>query len=134
MLRRWPGPHRLWPTLPAGNAGRIANSARWASGLRWAHPRRDVHYCWQRSSNWRAAAGDPLEHFLLERYRLFSLRGRTLVTGMVAHAPYRIADASLRCKTAASFSGNGFTAPSTPPDHVAIAQTVQVRASAPVRA
>ena len=111
---------------PAVPNGPVAYAGRTQGG--------DVHYCWQRNSDWRAAAGDPLENFLLERYRLFSQRGRELVTGMVEHAPYRIADASLRIDSAASFTSNGFTEPTSPPDHVAVAQTVQVRASAPVRA
>lgn len=93
----------------------------------------DVHYCWQQSSAWRAAAADPLEAFLLERYRLFARRRGCLVTGEVAHAPYRIANAQLSYQTDASFIGNGFTPPQRPPDHVAMAQPVAVRAGPPQR-
>ncbi|TVR16800.1 MAG: DUF2071 domain-containing protein [Planctomycetota bacterium] len=92
-----------------------------------------VHYVWRQSSAWRRAAADPLEAFLLERYRLFARRQGSLVTGQVAHAPYHIASAHLRLHSDASFIGNGFTPPCRPPDHVAIARPVAVRASSPQR-
>lgn len=41
----------------------------------------------------RTAAPDSLEHFLVERYRLFAARpDGTLLTGLVRHAPYRLHD------------------------------------------
>ena len=43
----------------------------------------------------RLAEADSLEHFLVERYLLFSHDGKHLYRGRVAHAPYRLHSAKL---------------------------------------
>jgi uncharacterized protein len=41
----------------------------------------------------RTAAPNTLEHFLIERYMLFSISGERLFAGRVAHPPYQFQDA-----------------------------------------
>jgi uncharacterized protein YqjF (DUF2071 family) len=41
----------------------------------------------------RTAAPSTLEHFLIERYTLFSVSGKQLFAGRVAHSPYQFQDA-----------------------------------------
>src|SRR3954469_17923983 len=44
----------------------------------------------------RAVEPGSLEHFLVERYRLFSKRGRRLITAVVSHHPWPLQAASAR--------------------------------------
>jgi uncharacterized protein YqjF (DUF2071 family) len=43
----------------------------------------------------RLAANDPLEAFLIERYRLFAFRKGEIWTGMVRHQPYEVRSAKV---------------------------------------
>jgi uncharacterized protein YqjF (DUF2071 family) len=43
----------------------------------------------------RVAAPDSIEEFLHERYRFFSLRGRRLMTGSIAHEPWSVGPTTL---------------------------------------
>lgn len=47
----------------------------------------------------RPAAPGTLEHFLIERYRLFTLAGAELQLGQVHHAPYPVQQASARIRS-----------------------------------
>ncbi|MBC2603369.1 YqjF family protein [Puniceicoccus vermicola] len=59
-----------------------------------------------------------LEHFLLERYRLFSAKkqGNQLYTGTVSHEPYRYKEAEVSEWSAHLFSLNQFAPMTRPPD------------------
>lgn len=78
----------------------------------------------------RPALEGTLEHFLVERYRLFAHdaeRGR-LLSGRVAHQPYRLLPATLEiCEMDALFSSNGLPVPVGGPVHVVWSPGVQVR-------
>lgn len=86
----------------------------WSLPYRWAHmretlPQGDIRYEVQRRSSpahldirYRIGAPrestrvDTIEHFLLERYLLFTQRGKTLLRGQVHHTPYPVYDAEVR--------------------------------------
>lgn len=66
-----------------------------------------VHYLSTRRDACFAATYEPcgpatraepgsLEHFLIERYRLYALRGRRLITGLVTHEPWPLQPARAR--------------------------------------
>lgn len=75
------------------------------------------------------ASHGTLEHFLVERYVLFSTdhSGR-LYAGNVAHAPYQIEPVEIRDWSFLPAVADGFQDPDTPPDHVMIARDVDVTA------
>jgi len=87
--------------------------------------------------DWRVGNGTPtpalpgtLRYFLVERYRLFahdSARGR-LLTGEVAHAPYRLAPADVGALEVADlFCSNGLPGPQGPPADAVASDGVRVR-------
>jgi uncharacterized protein YqjF (DUF2071 family) len=86
---------------------------------------------------WRVAADTPVpappgsrRHFLVERYRLFAydaVRGR-LLTGDVAHDPYRLAPAEVaEFEGADLFRSNGLPDPAGGPADVVATRGVRVR-------
>ena len=60
--------------------------------------RRDAYFAATYEPCGRSQCPQPgsLEHFLVERYRLFSLRGRRLLTAVVAHEPWPLQPAAAR--------------------------------------
>ncbi|WP_395146002.1 YqjF family protein [Armatimonas sp.] len=66
---------------------------------RISHPPLPAHchisYSLQHVLELRTAAPSTLEHFLIERYTLFSVSGKRLFAGRVAHLPYRFQKAML---------------------------------------
>lgn len=83
---------------------------------------------WQPTGVAHEAVVGSLEFFLVERYRLFAPDGchRGLLTGRVAHAPYRIAPASVGAWDGRSFALAGFEPPQRNPDHSCVARAVDV--------
>ena len=86
---------------------RCAGPERGESVLRWT-PGRDLP----------APTTDELTHFLVERYVLHTYSGQRLLRGRIAHAPYRLRAAQASVEAAPLFAAQGFTPPTTPPDHV----------------
>jgi uncharacterized protein YqjF (DUF2071 family) len=88
---------------------------------------------WQR---FRYRAADPLgpaapgtlDHFLVERYLLFSHRPRdgALFVGQVHHAPYPLAAVEVAESSRRLFTLNGFGDPARRADHVVMAAGVSV--------
>jgi hypothetical protein len=79
----------------------------------------------------RPAEPDTLDHFLVERYLLFTQRRDcSLATGRVHHEPYPLIDVT-RCSSSQSLTAAmGIPIPSTrAPDHVAWSPGVDVRVS-----
>ena len=66
---------------------------------RLSHPPKPAHcrltYGPQPGTALAAALPGTLEHFLVERYKLFSLSGKQLFVGRVAHAPYQFQPATI---------------------------------------
>jgi uncharacterized protein YqjF (DUF2071 family) len=75
------------------------------------------------------AAPDSLEHFLVERYRLYSWRGaqRGLWTGEVEHVPYPCEQVQLGDADARLIGLAGFDTPTEPPAHALYSRGVDVR-------
>ncbi|WP_309722403.1 DUF2071 domain-containing protein [Armatimonas sp.] len=69
------------------------------SSKRLSHPPLPAHchisYSLQHVLEQRTAAPNTLEHFLIERYTLFSVSGKQLFAGRVAHPPYQFQKAIL---------------------------------------
>ncbi len=80
-----------------------------------------------------AAAPTTLDAFLHERYRFFSMRGNTLVTARIRHAPWRLQSASMdiATNTLGDLIGHPLT---RPPDRVTFARHVHVQATTTGRA
>lgn len=86
-----------------------------------------IHYTRELGTAQYAARGS-LEEFLIERYRLFSLRERdgVLNSCKIAHHPYRLLRAQALLDGRELLSVNGFPEPDTPPAHVVAAMPVNV--------
>jgi uncharacterized protein YqjF (DUF2071 family) len=67
-----------------------------------------------------------LDFFLLERYRLFTRRGGSLMTGRVYHAPYRLGKVMVRELDTRLFKLDGLEMPSGSPAHAAYVRRVDV--------
>jgi uncharacterized protein len=67
-----------------------------------------------------------LEFFLIERYRLFSLRDGEILTGRVYHSPYQLREASVTRFDNYLFELDGFEPPAEPPGSVLCAARVDV--------
>ncbi|MEO0796867.1 MAG: DUF2071 domain-containing protein [Verrucomicrobiota bacterium] len=74
------------------------------------------------------AEDGSLDHFLVERYRLYSFRENSgrLYSGMVSHQPYNISPAEVSDYSRHLFELNGFEDPGRSPDHVVLADAVDV--------
>ena len=77
----------------------------------------------------RLAPEGSLEHFLVERYRLYAWHAQqqTLLTGEVEHAPYPVQDVQLSDYDAGLLSLAGFTDLDGPPAHALYSPGVDVR-------
>lgn len=81
----------------------------------------------QQLTNAKEAESGTLEFFLLERYRLFSLRNDgSIYEGLVHHEPYQYQHLEKTPQPTRLFSLCGFTEPDTPPVSAIIAATVSV--------
>lgn len=94
-----------------------------------------AHFRYQAIGPAEEAQPETLEYFLLERYRLFAGDGDggQLTTLRVCHAPYRLRTALPFDWSDAPLRLAGFASPGRPPDHVRMAETVQVETFAPQR-
>jgi uncharacterized protein YqjF (DUF2071 family) len=72
------------------------------------------------------ASPGSLEAFLVERYRLFTEKNGRLITGRIAHDPYRIGLPALSGYSTHMYRLNGFEPPSTHPDHILYSPGVDV--------
>jgi uncharacterized protein len=81
------------------------------------------------SGPFRPTEVGSLEFFLAERYELYSVdrRGR-LFRGKVHHPPYSLAAAEVGAWSFEPALADGFSEPCRPPDHMAMAQDLQVEA------
>lgn len=77
-------------------------------------------FAWQRKGDALLAEAGSLEHFLVERYRLYSFdaKRQQLYTGTVAHEPYQIQKVDLREYSSRLFALNGFDEPHGAPESV----------------
>lgn len=77
----------------------------------------------------RQAEAGSLEHFLVERYRLYAWQAeqRVLLTGEVEHAPYPVQDAELSDFDPALLALAGFPSAEGPPAHTLFSSGVDVR-------
>ncbi len=62
-----------------------------------------------------AALPGTLEHFLVERYLLYSRAGRTLYRGRVRHEPYRLQTAEVLSLEENLVAAAGIARPDAPP-------------------
>lgn len=98
---------------------------------RLSHPPKPAHcrltYGPQPGTVLAAAAPGTLEHFLVERYRLFSVANKILFSGQVAHTPYQFQPALVTGLTQNLTHATGFPL-ETPPllAHYAPGVTVDV--------
>lgn len=75
----------------------------------------------------RAALPDTLEHFLVERYLLYSRVGKTLYRGRVCHKPYRLQAAQVLSLEENLVAAAGIARPDAPPlAHYARSVSVEI--------
>ena len=67
-----------------------------------------------------------LEFFLIERYRLFSIRRTKLLTGRVYHSPYKLRNAVVSKLDKSLFELNGLQAPPGSQDRMLYSTAVDV--------
>jgi hypothetical protein len=67
-----------------------------------------------------------LEFFLIERYRLFSVRGGQILTGRVCHSPYQLREATVTRFDSYLFELDGLEPPAEPPASVLYSARVDV--------
>ena len=72
------------------------------------------------------ASKGSLEHFLVERYRLFTQRRGELYFGELSHQPYGLSKVDVPAFSKGLFSLNGFETPSQGPDHLSFSSGVKV--------
>lgn len=87
----------------------------------------DCRIVYEPSGPPEAAEQGSFEEFLVERYRLFSQRGKTLLTGCVWHEPYRISAVRFDGTLDAPMKAAGFDPDKRPPVHAAFSRGVDVR-------
>jgi uncharacterized protein YqjF (DUF2071 family) len=71
------------------------------------------------------AVPGSLEHFLIERYLLYSQKGEHLLRGRVHHAPYRLCEAKVKYAQQSFLTDLGLHC-DRPPDHVIFSEGVSV--------
>ncbi|MEY4688960.1 MAG: hypothetical protein RIR76_2983 [Verrucomicrobiota bacterium] len=71
-------------------------------------------------------AAGSLEHFLVERYRLYAAGRGRLFRGAVAHPPYALRRVEVARCAESLFAAAGFTAPARAPDHAVCSDGVDV--------
>jgi len=89
-----------------------------------------THFRYRGSDTLQTAATESLEHFLVERYRLYTLRKGQMISGEVVHDPYPICTAELAAADDLLFAWNGFEQTGRPPDHALFSPGVDVRVRA----
>ncbi len=77
------------------------------------------------------SAPGTLEHFLLERYLLFSMRGETVLEGRVHHAPYPAHHAEVLSLEEDLLEAAGLPSPGRPPELAHYSPGVDVRVFGP---
>jgi len=92
----------------------------------WDQPQ---HFEWSPNGVVRRAEQGCLEHFLVERYRLFSFNAKRgeLLSGCVSHVPYSVQDVELSSFSTQLFDLNGLMAPTGAPESVLASAGVSVR-------
>lgn len=95
----------------------------------------NAHYRYQAIGPAEEARPESLEFFLFERYRLFTTNeeGEQLHTIRVCHAPYRLRAALPFDWSDVPLRLAGFDPPEDSPDHVRMADPVQIETFAPER-
>jgi uncharacterized protein YqjF (DUF2071 family) len=83
-------------------------------------------YCFRPSDDLGEAQIGSLEFFLIERYRLFSVRRAHLITGRVSHSPYKLKKAVVSKFDKHLFELDGLQPPPGPPDSVLYSAGVDV--------
>lgn len=73
------------------------------------------------------AGTGTLEHYLVERYVLFSSSGQQLYTGRVEHDPYAIAAVEMESWETVSLESDGLPGFDTAPEHVCYSPGVDVK-------
>ena len=120
-------------------------AARVLTGLNYCHAEMDsardefIHYGCRRAGTkdvahyryrglGRASQSNPesLEFFLLERYYLYAMRGRSLVRGQVSHAPYEYRGAEVPRYSTVPAIVDGFSEISGPPVHTCFVDGLDV--------
>ena len=78
------------------------------------------------------AAAGTLEHFLVERYRLFSWDAarRRLFTGLVEHDPYLVVPAEVECESGPLWTSHGLEVPVESPASALFSAGVRVKVHA----
>jgi uncharacterized protein YqjF (DUF2071 family) len=94
-------------------------SHRWGS-------KKSLRYRYRASEKLGEAAFGSLEFFLIERYRLFALRGSTLFTGQVHHSPYQLRNVAVIEADPELFALDGFETPGEPAAHAIYSERVDV--------
>jgi len=86
-------------------------------------------FAWKRTGEVRLAQEATLEHFLVERYRLFAYdsKRKQLLTGCVSHDPYQIQDVALSEYSTRLFELDGLSAPQGAPESVIASAGADVR-------
>ena len=85
---------------------------------------------WRAAGRWRPAEPATLEHFLVERYSLFSVRRGRLLRGDVDHPPWQLAAAEVDLQTCEMARLLGLSLDGAPVSALAT-QPIQVRAASP---
>jgi uncharacterized protein YqjF (DUF2071 family) len=121
---------RIFAGLPYFLAEMKATRATWIDYAcrRFGSPR-TARYQYRPAGPDREAEPGSLEFFLLERYYLFAYRRRSgsLRRGQVSHVPYRYRDVEIPELSTIPAELDGFTGLSESPDHVCVADGLDVK-------
>jgi uncharacterized protein YqjF (DUF2071 family) len=90
-----------------------------------------AHFEYPRQGEATRAAAGSLEEFLLERYRLFAMRGGRMLTGEVWHEPYAFQSVELWRWGTSPLVQAGFDPGDAPPEHAVYAPGVEVEIFSP---
>jgi uncharacterized protein YqjF (DUF2071 family) len=86
----------------------------------------ESRFDWSPGAALPAPAAGSLEHFLVERYRLYAAGEGRLFRGAVAHPPYALRRVEVTRCAESLFSAAGFAAPGRQPDHAVCSDGVDV--------
>jgi hypothetical protein len=89
------------------------------------------HYEYTRSGGLMPAATGTIEEFLLERYRLFAMHHRRLLSVEIRHRPFEIESAELRRWSTAPLEAAGFKMGAAAPVHAWYSPGAKVEVFAP---
>jgi len=85
-----------------------------------------LHYRYRPLERLGESAFGSLEFFLAERYRLYALRNKKLLTGRVYHSPYQLRKVSVVEASPELFSMDGLESPNTPAAHTMYSDRLDV--------